>query len=49
MGAGIRLASDAGMLNGVTPPDTDEGQKLRDLRREINEAYRAQNRSEALR
>ena len=49
MGAGIRLAADAGMLAGSVFPSADDEQKLRDLRREINEAYRAQNRSEALR
>ena len=53
MGAGIRLAYEAGMLgaDAVLPKDTSahEMQKLRDLRREINEAYRAEARSEALR
>lgn len=56
MGAGIRLASEAGMLGGegvaAAPLEmtaTHELQKLRDLRREINESYRADARSEALR
>ena len=47
MGAGIRLAMEAGLLGGQMT--RSEIQALRDLRREINEAYRAQDRSEALR
>lgn len=52
MGAGIKLAAEAGLLSkeaGIQPTDPNELQKLRDLRREINEAYRADARSEALR
>lgn len=53
MGAGIRLAYEAGALGSesVLPQEAGahELQKLRDLRREINESYRADARSEALR
>ena len=56
MGAGIRLASKAGVLNlyGSEAPYGSVGtyrdlQKLRDLHREINETARAEARSEALR
>lgn len=53
MGAGIKLAHEAGMI-GVTGLETPSGsgyevQQLRDLRRELGEAYRADARSEALR
>lgn len=52
MGAGIKLASDAGMLRlypDMSELEKDNPQRLRDLRNEINEARRAQSRSEALR
>lgn len=52
MGAGIKLAHDAGMVatSGLPANCTaDDLQKLRDLRREINENHRADARSEALR
>lgn len=52
MGAGVRLVHEAGMLslNGDAPLDDPyEIQRLRDLRREINEGRRADARSEALR
>lgn len=55
MGAGIRLAADVGALSidGIesisAAADSKELQKLRDLRREINEAARMETRSEALR
>ena len=53
MGAGIRLAHEAGMIGSAeqlpAPVSSHELQKLRDLRREINESYRADARSEALR
>ena len=53
MGAGIRLAHEAGMIGSGSqqpaPTSSHELQKLRDLRREINESYRADARSEALR
>ena len=55
MGAGIRLAHEAGMLTADADisdlPITDrcELQTLRDLRNEVNATYRADARSEALR
>jgi len=53
MGAGIRLAHEAGMIGEGNIPSSQgashELQKLRDLRREINESYRADARSESLR
>lgn len=52
MGAGVRLVYEAGMLalQGDAPlEDPCEIQRLRDLRREINEGRRADARSEALR
>lgn len=50
MGAGIRLAMEAGMLSLDNGPRSNHDlQKLRDLRNEMNAAYRADARSEALR
>ena len=53
MGAGIRLIHEAGMICEGNVPSSQgashELQKLRDLRREINESYRADARSESLR
>ena len=43
----MKLVAEAGMLSEAPAPES--GQTLRDLRREINETYRAQSRSEALR
>lgn len=51
MGAGIKLAAEAGMLNlrGKSGDSASDVQKMRDLRNEISEACRVQARSEALR
>lgn len=49
-GVGIKLAADAGMLGEAnTANGYIERQKLRDLARQVNAAYRTQSRSELLR
>lgn len=54
-GVGVKLVSDAGMLNTGTPANEDpsdgyvERQKLRDLTGKVNALYRSEARSELLR
>lgn len=50
-GVGIKLAADAGMLDGDGTLENGfiERQKIRDLTRQVNQMYRVQSRSELLR
>lgn len=52
-GVGVKLVSDAGMLGEPAVSDMSDGyierQKVRDLTRQVNEAFRSESRAELLR